>query len=69
MQPQDVHKSLCDYIGARSDIGVFKGLLQCVLNPRNPFDADAPQTPSTWFVLFSLLAASFLACFAYFNFF
>jgi len=59
--------SLQQYLISRSDMGAFKGLLNLVLEPANPFDPKAARSPRRWFVLFSLLSALGLGCFAYFN--
>jgi hypothetical protein len=62
-----VYDALCQYMRNRSDIGVFKAMLNGVLEARHPFDRKAARPPKRWFVLFSLLAALALGCFIYFG--
>lgn len=64
---KQVHGGLGQYIRNRTDIGVGKGLRDAVLEPANPFEPKATRPPRRWFVLFALLAATLMGCFAYFN--
>jgi len=63
---KQVYESLRLYVHQRPDIGVGKGLLDCVLEPASPFDPERKRTPKRWFVLLALLAASVFGCFVYF---
>ncbi len=64
-------KHVCEllgkYLSERSDIGVCRGLLDCVLEPSSPFDPKSIRSPKRWFVLSVLLATSALGLFVYFN--
>ena len=62
-----VYTSLRHYLSSRPDIGAFKGLLNLVLEPANPFNPQAARSPRRWFVLFSSLSILGLGCFVYFN--
>jgi hypothetical protein len=61
------YSALRQYLISRPDIGEFKGLLNLVLEPANPFNPKAARRPRRWFMLFSLLSILGLGCFVYFN--
>jgi len=62
-----VYKTLSQYISNRADIGAGKAMVDCALEPANPFERKAARPPRRWFVLFSLVSALFFGCFNYFN--
>jgi len=64
---KSAYLSLQEYLISRPDIGAFKALLDLVLGPANPFEAESARSPKRSFVLFSLIFVLFLACFVYFN--
>ena len=65
---KDVYEALVEYLRQRTDIGMRKGVLDCVLEPASPFDSKkSMRSPKRWFVLLALLAVSTFACFVYFN--
>jgi hypothetical protein len=61
------YSALRQYLISRPDIGAFKGLLNLVLEPANPFNPKAVRRPRRWLMLFSLLSILGLGCFVYFN--
>jgi hypothetical protein len=64
---KQVYELFRQYLRQRPDIGVGKGLLDCVLEPSSPFDSKSTRLPKRWFVLSVLLAVSAFGCFVYFN--
>jgi hypothetical protein len=62
-----IYELLGKYLNQRSDIGVCKGLLDCVLESSSPFDSKSMRSPKRWFVLSVLLATSALGLFIHFN--
>jgi hypothetical protein len=62
-----IYELLGNYLNQRSDIGVCKGLLGCVLESSSPFDSKSMRSPKRWFVLSVLLATSALGLFIHFN--
>jgi hypothetical protein len=62
-----VYELLRQHVHQRPDIGVGKGLLDCVLEPCSPFDSKGKRSPKRWFVLSVLLTTSTFGCFVYFN--
>jgi hypothetical protein len=62
-----VYDSLGQYARKRPDLGLFKAVLDAVLEPASPFDYRAARSPKRWFVLSVMLAAAMLGCFIYFN--
>jgi hypothetical protein len=67
LNAKKVYKSLRQYLRRRPDMGVAKGLLDCVLEPSSPFDSKSRRLPKRWFVLLVLLAVYAFSCFVYFN--
>lgn len=63
----EVYDLLRHYLRLRLDIGVGKGLLDCVLEPSSPFDPKNRRSPKRWFVLSVLLTVATFSCFVYFN--
>jgi hypothetical protein len=64
---KQVYELLGQYVRQRPDIGVGKGLLDCVLEPSSPFDSKSMRSPKRWFVLSVFVAASAFSGFVYFN--
>ena len=62
-----VYELLGKYLNQRSEIGAYKGLLDCVLDSCSPFDSKSVRSPKRWFVLSVLLATSALGLFVHFN--
>lgn len=60
------YDALRRYLRARPDMGTGKAVLNCVLEPKNPFEEKALRPPQRWFVLWMLLALLGLGCFLYF---
>jgi hypothetical protein len=67
LKVKQVYELLRQDVRQRPDVGVGKGLLDCVLEPSSPFDPKSMRSPKRWFVLSVFVAASTFSCFVYFN--
>lgn len=67
LKVRKVYELLRQYVRQCPDIGVGKGLFDCMLEPSSPFDSKSTRLPKLWFVLSVLLATSAFGCFVYFN--
>ena len=65
---REVYAALDGNLRNRSDLGLRKAVADGVLEPRNPFEPQARRRPQKWFVLLSMVVASLVGCFLYFNF-
>jgi hypothetical protein len=65
---KEMHAILVKYLEGRRDVGVWKGLLDFVLEPQNPFEPEERREPRKGFVLVMVLAGLPLGGFVYFNF-
>ena len=67
LHAEKVYELLRQHLARRRDVGVGKGLLDCVLEPSSPFDPKNRRLPKRWFVLLVFLVISAFGCFVYFN--
>ena len=63
-----MHAILVKYLKGRRDLGLWKGLLDFVLEPPNPFEPEKRREPRKDFVLVAVLVGLPLGAFVYFNF-
>jgi hypothetical protein len=65
---KEMHESLVKYLEGRRDLGFWKGLLDLVLEPQNPFEPEKRRETSKDFVLAAVLIGLPIGAFFYFNF-
>jgi hypothetical protein len=65
---KEMHAILLKHLKGRRDVGLWKGLLDFVLEPPNPFEPKKRREPRKEFVLVAVLAGLPLGAFVYFNF-
>jgi hypothetical protein len=65
---KEVHGMLAKYFRGRPDLGLWKGILDLALEPRNPFEPGLPRKLRRDFVLVVVLAGMPAGAFVYFNF-
>ncbi len=63
-----MHAILVKYLKGRRGLGLWKGLLDFVLEPPNPFEPEKRREPRKDFVLVAVLVGLPLGAFVYFNF-
>jgi hypothetical protein len=65
---KQMHDTLVKYLEGRRDLGFWKGLVDFVLEPQNPFEPEKRREPRKDFVLAAVLVGLPLGAFVYFNF-
>jgi len=65
---KEMHDTLVKYLEGRHDLGFWKGLVDFVLEPQNPFEPEKRREPKKEFVLAAVLVGLPLGAFVYFNF-
>ena len=65
---KETHAILVKYFEGRRDVGLWKGLLDLVLEPQNPFEPGMRREPRKGLVLAAVLIGLPLGAFVYFNF-
>jgi hypothetical protein len=65
---KEMHAILVKYLKGPRDVGLWKGLLDFVLEPQNPFEPEKRREPRRDFVLVAVLVGLPLGAFVYFNF-
>jgi hypothetical protein len=65
---KEIHDTLVKYLEGRRDLGFWKGLVDFVLEPQNPFEPEKRREPRKGFVLAAVLVGLPLGAFVYFNF-
>ena len=65
---QEVHEMLDQYLGNRSDLGLWRVVTTLVMEPKNLFEMESTQKPQRWFVLFSMVSLAAIGAFFYFTF-
>jgi hypothetical protein len=65
---KQMHDILVKYLDWRRDLGFWKGLVDFVLEPPNPFEPEKRREPKKDFVLTAVLVGLPLGAFVYFNF-
>ena len=65
---KEMYDTLVKYLEGRHDLGFWKGLVDFVLEPQNPFEPEKRREPKKEFVLAAVLVGLPLGAFVYFNF-
>lgn len=65
---KEVHGMLAKYLMGRRDLGLSKGILGLLLEPKNPFEPEKRRGPRKDFVLLAVLVGLPVGAFVYFNF-
>jgi hypothetical protein len=65
---KQMHDILVKYLEGRRDLGFWKGLVDFVLEPQNPFEPEKRREPKRDFVLTAVLVGLPFGAFVYFNF-
>jgi hypothetical protein len=65
---KEAHEMLDQYLGNRSDLGLWRVVTMIVMEPKNLFENDSTRKPQRWFVLFSIVFLAAIGGFVYFNF-
>ena len=65
---KEVHGMLAKYFSSRPGLGLWKSILDLVLQPKNPFEPQLRRRPRRDFVLLVVLAGMPVGGFVYFNF-
>ena len=65
---KEVHEMLNQYLGDRSDLGLWMVVTTLVMEPKNLFETESTQKPQRWFVLLSIVFLAAIGAFVYFNF-
>ena len=65
---KEIHGMLAKYFRSRPDLGLWKSILDLVLQPKNPFEPQLRRRPRRDFVLLVVLAGMPVGAFVYFNF-
>jgi hypothetical protein len=65
---KEVHEMLDQYLGNRSDLGLWRVVTTLVMEPKNLFETESKQKPQRGFVLFSIVTLVAVGAFVYFNF-
>lgn len=65
---QEVHEMLDQYLGNRSDLGLWRVGTTLVMEPKNIFETESIRKPQRGFVLFSIVSLAAIGAFVYFNF-
>ena len=64
----EVYGMLAKHFSSRPDLGLWKRILDVVLQPKNPFEPQLRRRPRRDFVLLVVLAGMPVGAFIYFNF-
>lgn len=64
---KEVHEMLDQYLGNRSDLGLWRVVTSMVLEPKNLFETESIRKPQRGFVLFSIVSLAAIGAFVYFN--
>jgi len=65
---KEIHGMLAKYFSSRPDLGLWKSILNLVLEPKNPFEPQLRRRLRRDSVLVALLAGMPVGAFGYFNF-
>lgn len=65
---KEVHEMLDEYLGNRSDLGLWRAVTTLVMEPKKVFETESIRKPQQWFVLFSIVSLAAIGAFVYFNF-
>ena len=64
---KEVRMALRQNLQSRPDLGLWKAVMNGVLEPPNPFEPGTVQRPQCWFVLLSIVSLGALVAFFCFN--
>jgi len=64
---KEVHEMLDEYLGNRSDLGLWRAVTTLVMEPQKVFEAESIRKPQRRFVLFSIVSLAAIGAFVYFN--
>ena len=64
---KEVHEMLNQYLGNRSDLGLWRVVTTRVMEPKNLFETESRRKPQRWFVLFAIVSLAAIGAFFYFN--
>jgi len=67
MTPHEIHARLRTNLEAKPDLGVWKGILDLLLEPVNPFEPDKRRLPKKGVAFMGLMALLLLLACAPFN--
>ncbi len=67
MTPHEMHPLLRKNLEAQPHLGVWKGILDLLLEPRNPFEPDKHRLPKKGVDFIGLMGLLLLLAFAPFN--
>ena len=65
---KELRGMLVKYFRSRPDLGLWKCILDLVLEPKNPFEPEMRRQPRRGFVLVIVLSGMPVGVFVYFNF-
>ena len=65
---KEIHGMLVKYFRSRPDLGLWKSIVDLLLQPKNPFEPQLRRRPRRDFVLLVVLAGMPVGAFVYFNF-
>jgi hypothetical protein len=64
---KEVQEMLDQYLGNRSDLGLWRAVTTLVMEPKKVFETESTRKPQRWFVLFSTVSLAAIGAFVYFN--
>jgi hypothetical protein len=64
---KEVHEMLNQYLGDRSDLGLWMVVKTLVIEPKNPFATESTQRPQRWLMLLSIVFLAAIGAVVYFN--
>jgi hypothetical protein len=64
---KEVRAALSQSLKGRPDLGLWKAVMNGVLEPPNPFNAEATRRLQRWFVLGCIVSLGAFGAFFYFN--
>jgi hypothetical protein len=69
VSPSEVYEWLTRELARRPEFGLWKAIINLLLEPPSPFDAKSRRKPKVWAVIAGLLLGVSLWVFLYFNVF
>jgi len=67
MTAKEAQEMLDEYLGNRSELGLWRVVTTLVLEPKKVFETESIRKPQRWFVLFSMVSLAAIGAFVYFN--
>lgn len=65
---KEIRGMLVKYFRSRPDLGLWKSILDLMLEPKNPFEPEMRRRPRRGFILVIVLSGMPVGVFVYFNF-